>query len=221
MLPFETLASVATPDGATLALHRRGDDHFIYLDGEELMSSRAYGSEEALAELACADLPSQSPRVLIGGLGLGYTLRASLAILPKSSEVVVAEFFPAVVEWNRKFLTGGASTLDDRRVTVREGDVAELIATTEKASFDAIMLDVDNGPSAWCRPSNATLYDSNGLARIQRALSQSGVLAVWSAYEDQQFLRQLKRSGFEAKRHIRRSRGDKGARQTVFVGRKR
>ncbi len=182
------------------------------------MSSRSPGSECALAELGCRDLPSKKPRVLIGGLGLGFTWRGALQELPPGAEVVVAEAFAAVIEWNRthlKELQGRA--LEDRRSTFVEGDVWDSLS--EAASFDSILLDVDNGPSAWCLASNERLYGHAGLERIRAALKPGGVLAVWSAYPGGDFLKRLKKRGFEARAHSVRSRGRKGHRHTIFVAR--
>jgi len=148
MKPFQTLERVDTPDGHRLTLHQRDGDFFIDLDGEELMSSRVHESEGALAELACRDLKSRKrPHVLIGGLGLGFTLRAALAVLPKKSIVTVAEIFPAVVEWNRRYLTKPSSPLEDPRVRLCEQDVATMLGDNFPDRYDAIRLDVDNGPS--------------------------------------------------------------------------
>lgn len=219
MKPFETLDSFTTPDGQELTLHRRDGDFFVYLDGDELMSSRAPGSETALAELACGDLGARA-RVLIGGLGLGYTLRAALDVLPPNAEVVVAEVFARVIEWNRthlKELQHGA--LEDRRTQILEADVWQLIF--EQGPWDSILLDVDNGPAAWCLESNRRFYDKPGLLQIQSALTPGGVLAVWSAYPDPRFLKMLRKSGFDARSHSVRARGQKGARHTVFVARRR
>ena len=219
MRPFETLAGVTTPDGRRLTLHHRDGDYFIHLDGDELMASRAPRSEAALAELGCGHLAAaEGSRTLIGGLGLGYTLRAALRVLPRRAEVVVAEIFPAVVAWNRTHLTDlHARALEDPRVRVHEGDVRTLLASGGR--FDAILLDVDNGPAAWCLESNGRLYDRAGLARIRQALAPGGVLAVWSAERDLAFLKQLDKSGFDARAEIVRSRGDRGSKHTIFVAR--
>ena len=168
MKAFETLDRFTTPDGQALTFHRRGADFFVYLDGEELMSSRAPGSERALAELACAGLEGR-PRVLIGGLGLGFTLRAALDVLPGRAEVVVAELFAKVIEWNRTWLGDlQAGALTDRRTRIVHADVWELVE--REAPWDAVLLDVDNGPEAWCFEANSRLYDRAGLERIRAAL---------------------------------------------------
>jgi len=214
---FETLDQFTTPDGRKLSLHRRDGDYFVYLDGDELMSSRAAGSERALAELACDGLGDR-PRVLIGGLGLGFTLRAALDVLPPSAEVVVAELFAKVIEWNRAYLPhlqDGALT--DRRTRIVHGDVWDLVR--HEAPWDAILLDVDNGPEAWCFESNSRLYDRPGLERIQTALAPCGVAAFWAAQADPRFLKTLRKSGFKARGHTVRARQGRGARHAVFVAR--
>jgi spermidine synthase len=205
-----------------LTLHRRDRDYFIHLDGEELMSSRRYGSEAALAELALRDLPGgNAPRVLIAGLGLGFTLRAALEVLPRKARIVVAEIFPAVVAWNRDELAELGRPLNDRRVRVREDDVAAVLADPRGGAWDAVLLDVDNGPSAWCLDSNEGLYDRRGLERIRGSLNQGGVLGVWSAYPDAAFLQRLRKTGFDARVETARARGRKGAKSFLFFGRAR
>lgn len=217
MKAFETLDKFITPDGRALTLHRRDDDYFVYLDGEELMASRAPGSEKALAELACEGLTGR-PRVLIGGLGLGFTLRAALDVLPAGAEVVVAELFSIVIEWNRTHLAhlqGGALT--DRRTRIAHNDVWDLVRGG--GPWDAIMLDVDNGPEAWCFDTNHRLYDAPGLLRIQEALAPNGVAAFWSAQPDARFIKTLYKSGFDARSYNVRAREGRGARHTIFIAR--
>jgi len=220
MRPFETLHSTRTPDGTLLSLHRRDGDYFIHLDGEELMSTRRTGSESALAELACKDLRNRkNPRILIGGLGFGYTLRSALEILPPRAEVVVAEIYPSVVEWNRESLEPvHRRALEDKRVLIRNANVWDQL--DESQAFDAILLDVDNGPSAWCLSSNGRLYDREGLKKIRAALTPGGVLAVWSAYADAAFVKRLGKSGFKAKVERVRDHQRKGAQHTIFLARK-
>jgi spermidine synthase len=219
---FETLDQLATPEGMELTLHRRDGDYFVYLDGDELMSSRAPGSERALAELACGGLgevPGGRPRVLIGGLGLGFTLRAALDVLPPGAEVVVAELFAKVIEWNRTWLAelqGGALT--DRRTRIAHADVWELVGSD--GPWDAILLDVDNGPEAWCFAANRRLYDRQGLERIRLALAPRGVAAFWAAQGDPRFLKALRKSGFEARSHSVRAHRSRGARHTVYLARR-
>lgn len=221
METFETLDRVTTPDGRRLTLHHRDGDFYIHLDGEELMSTRATGTEEALARLACGDLADRPrPRILIGGLGLGYTLRAALDHLPSQAEVLVAELFPEVVDWNRTCLPAEhRRCLDDPRVDIRTGDVWNLLDNPRR--FDAILLDVDNGPSAWCMESNHKLYGPTGLERLERALASGGMLAIWSADGDDAFVRRLRKRGFRVRVERARARGRRGARHTIFLARKR
>ena len=220
MRPFETLQSTTTPDGSLLTLHHRDGDYFIHLAGEELMSTRRTGSESALGTLTCREIRSHgNPRLLIGGLGFGYTLRATLESLPPGAEVVVAEIFPAVVEWNRQCLEPlHRHTLEDRRVVIRSAHVWDLLG--DQQSYDAILLDVDNGPSAWCLPSNGRLYERQGLQRIRRSLTPRGVLAVWSAYSDPAFVKRLSKYGFSATVERVRDHDRKGAQHTIFIGRR-
>jgi len=218
---FETLATAETPDGEALTLHRRDGDFFLYLEGEELMSTRAPGTEVALAELGCGGLAEvERPRVLIGGLGLGFTLRATLAELPRRAEVVVAEIVPEVVEWHRRHLGELGRAVDDPRVTLRAADVAERLAPAAAGhGYHAVLLDVDNGPSAWCLAGNERLYGAPGLGRALAALVPGGRLAVWSAYRSSGFVAALRRAGFaEARAVAVRGHGGKGVRHTVFVG---
>jgi spermidine synthase len=182
MLPWRELGRARAPDGGELILRERDGEFVIRVDGHELMSSRAHGSEEAMAHLACDHLAAaEAPRVLVGGLGLGYTLRATLDVLPASARVVVAELVPAVVEWNRGPLGPLAGRpLDDTRVEVHTGDVMALLRKTT-VRFDAVLLDVDNGPAALTRKANQLIYGPTGLETIKRALRRGGALAVWSA----------------------------------------
>lgn len=217
MKPFETLGEEQTPDGRALTFHRRDRDYFLYLDGEELMSTRRHHSEGLMASTALREVESRSPSVLIGGLGLGFTLRAGLDELPKEGSIVVAELFDAVVRWNRDHVAESAAALEDPRAEVVVGDVAKVIDESRER-FDAILLDVDNGPAAWCLEANRRIYSKHGLDRIRRALRPGGVLAVWSAFPDEGFVRQLERTGFRARADSARARGAKGHRQTIFVG---
>ncbi len=222
MKPFETLAVEPTPGGGELALRRRDADYYILLDGEELMSTRVHGSERALAEMTCAPLAScECPRILIGGLGLGYTLRAALELLPRSAEVEVAEIFPCVVEWHRTHLRHLGQEIDDRRVRIVQEDVADVLADRRRSPYDAILLDVDNGPDAWCLESNGRIYGRSGLEHIRRALAPDGVLAIWSSSPDPAFVKRLGRNGFDARSETVRSRGKKGYRHTIFFARDR
>lgn len=217
MKPFETLARTRTADGLPLTFHRRGGDYFIYLDGEELMSTRRNRSESALAELAWREVGGTGrPAVLIGGLGLGYTLRAALERLPAGGRLVVSELFPEVVVWNREYLPETAAALTDPRVELTERDVRSVIEGSIDR-FDAILLDVDNGPSAWCLESNAGLYEPSGIEAIRRSLKRRGVLGIWSVYPDPRFVRRLVAGGFKARTETVRARGGKGSRHTIFL----
>ncbi|MCA9791421.1 MAG: hypothetical protein KC910_06485 [Candidatus Eremiobacteraeota bacterium] len=181
------------PSGCTLVLYRRGQEFAIRADGLELMSNRRPGSEEELARLACSQLPEQA-RVLVGGLGMGFTLRAALDRLGSGAKVVVSELVPEVVGWNRRHLGELADRpLDDTRVEVRVGDVARHLS---QGPWDAVILDVDNGPEPLVREGNGYLYGPNGLAAIGRALSRHGRLAVWSLGPDRAFELRLRLAGF-------------------------
>lgn len=219
MRPFETLASVHTPDGRELSLHHRDGDYFIQLDGDELMSTRRSASEEALGELACEALQSvPRPRLLIGGLGLGFTLRAVLRALG-SAEIVVAELFPEVVTWARGPLRAlhGAS-LDDSRVRVEIGDVWDVLPAG--GGWDGVVLDVDNGPEAWCLDANERLYSAAGLARLEDGMAPGGILAVWAARAAPAFVRALRSRGWEVQDRSIPAHGSKGTRHRVIVARR-
>lgn len=212
MIPWELLDSAPVPGGGeTLCLHRRGAEFSIRVDGNELMNSRAHGSEDALAELACARLADRpSPTVLIGGLGMGYTVAAALPRLGAQARVVVAELVPAVVAWNRGPLAALAGhPLKDSRVSVREIDVARILQTEHQA-YDAVLLDVDNGPEGLTRPGNDWLYTRAGLTAAHAALKPSGILAVWSASPEPAFSRLLRQTGFTVEEVTVRARGSKG-----------
>jgi spermidine synthase len=220
--PWELLGTTRAPDGAELALTLRSGEYVILANGKSLMSSRMHGSEEALAALACARLRGrEEPRVLVGGLGMGFTLRATLDLLPPGASVVVAELLPAVVEWNRGPLGPLAGhPLKDRRVRIEPGDVAVTLRSSVDA-FDAILLDVDNGPAAFATSGNAGLYDNAGVAASYAALKRGGVLAVWSAREDRKFEQRLRYAGFRVHVEGVRARLKKGGpRHTIFLGSK-
>lgn len=218
MIPWTVLDTATVPGGGILKLMRRGGEFSIKLDRTELMNSRVSGSEEALATLACARIAARPrPRLMIGGLGMGFTLRAALAALPPTAEVVVAELVPAVIAWARGPLAEIAGRgLDDPRVEVREADVAAAIGAA-KAAFDAILLDVDNGPDGLSRPSNDRLYDAAGLAAAKAALRPGGVLAVWSAAPDRAFSGRLRHAGFTVEEARPRATRGGGARHVVWL----
>lgn len=199
MKPFNTLAQVRTPDGATLALLEHDGEHYLKLNGRQLMSSYATASELALAQHSCARLAAHpEPRILIGGLGLGYTLQRVLELVGKNAVVEVAELIPEVVEWNREFLREvNGKLLDDPRVKIIVGDVFKLLLRSAAPRYDAILLDLDNGPVSMMQPENSRVYDRQGFARITRALLPEGCAAFWSASEDQPFVSRLSRAGFD------------------------
>ncbi|MBA3538637.1 MAG: hypothetical protein H0T79_03340 [Deltaproteobacteria bacterium] len=195
MIPWHEIGRAKVP-GGTLTLSQRGEEFALRLGGAELMNSRLHLSEERLAVLGCAGLAEvPGARVLIGGLGMGFTARAALDVLPAGARVVIAELVPEVVEWNRGPLAHLAGhPLDDPRLTLYVGDVAGMIA---KGGYHAILLDVDNGPGAFTAPSNASLYGAKGLAKARAALVPGGVLAVWSVENDPAFTGRLKGVGFD------------------------
>jgi len=218
--PWDLLGRTATPDGDELTLMQRSGELVIFANGKPLMSSRMHGSEEALATLACAQARLlDAPSVLVGGLGMGFTLRATLDTLPPSATVIVAELLPAVVDWNRGVLGPLAGEpLRDRRVSVALGDVSETLRAHRHA-FDVVLLDVDNGPAAFTSPANGALYGDRGLALIRRALKPGGVLAVWSAWEDRKFEQRLRYGRFRVKVERVRARLKRGGpRHTIFLG---
>ncbi|SIP91621.1 Spermine/spermidine synthase [Rhizobium sp. RU35A] len=220
MLPWIELDRASVPgDTAELRLKQRGSEFSIMLGANELMNSRLSGSEEALATLAAERLgPQPAPVVLIGGLGMGFTLRAALRVLPAEAKVIVAELVPAVVAWARGPMAAVfQGCLDDPRVSVHVGDVGALIRSS-KSAFDAILLDVDNGPDGLTRSSNDGLYDHAGLRGAQVALRPKGVLGVWSSGPDDRFTRRLKECGFAAEAlSVRASTKRSGARHVIWM----
>lgn len=218
MKPQHTLGRATTPDGKDLVLYERDGVFSIRVNGLELMSSRAHGSEEALARFTLAGTRAPSPTILVGGLGMGYTLRAVLDAVPNGAKVVVAEIFPAVVEWNRAELAdlAGSPALDPR-VEIELADVADVIRDNPTA-FDGVLLDVDNGPDAFTLARNEHLYGPPGLARIRRCLRTHGTLGVWSADPDHAFERRLQAAGFRVRVETVPARpGAKGPNHTIFV----
>ena len=220
MIPWELLDKAVVPGGGgELRLYRRGEEFSIRADGQELMNSRSHDSEEQLAELVSGKLGGRkSPRVLIGGLGMGYTLATALRELDGGARLDVAELVPAVVKWNRGPLAALAGKpLADRRVTVFEQDVARLLRK-EKDAFDAIILDVDNGPAGLTRQENNWLYVRAGLQAIRGALKPRGIFALWSAAPDKTFARRLHQNDFEVEElFIRGRRGFKGGHHVVWL----
>ncbi len=222
MKPWEQLGETRTPDGSLLTLSRRDREYVIHANGKSLMSSLMHGSEEALATIACRHARTHADaRVLVGGLGMGFTLRATLDALPADAAVIVNELLPAVVEWNRGPLSALAEhPLTDPRVEVLVGDVGVTLASS-RDRFDAVLLDVDNGPGAFTTSSNNGLYDNRGVAAAYTALRDGGMYAVWSSREDRKFEQRLRYTGFEVSVERVRARLNKGGpRHTIFVGRK-
>lgn len=219
MTPWVLLEQAQVPgNGGELRLYRRNDEFSIRIAGRvELMNSRVHGSEDALAEHTCARLAGcPQPRLLIGGLGMGFTLAAALRHLGDQAQVVVAELVPAVVAWNRGALGEPAGhPLRDPRVTVRETDVGRLLVAGEQA-YDAILLDVDNGPEGLTRKENDWLYGVDGLNAAYAALRPGGVLAVWSAGPAREFAQRLRKVGLEVEEVRVRAHGSKGARHIIW-----
>jgi spermidine synthase len=220
VLPWKTLDRALTSDGSDIVLSQRDDEYAIRVDGQELMNSRSHGSEEKLAVHGCAGLADKKgARVLIGGLGMGFTARAALDVLGPDAEVEVIEMVGAVVRWNREILGHLArAPLDDPRMRVIEGDVVDTIACSD-ACYDAILLDVDNGPSALTSFKNKRLYTSYGLTTALHALRPGGLLAVWSSFEDNAFTARLREVGFQAE--AKRVLADRGRtrRHVVWLAR--
>ncbi len=217
MKPWEHLATAQTTDGSLLELLRHDADYVIRVDGYELMTSRMHSSEEAMMRLACPE-PREGARVLVGGLGMGYTAAAALAMLPASASVVVAELVPAVVEWNRGLLGPLANhPLDDPRTEIVVADVTRVIRESPGA-FDAILLDVDNGPTAVSDRGNSWLYTGGGLASIYRALRPRGGVAIWSVAEEPSFERRLQAGGLMPATHRIKGHRGRGPMHVVFVG---
>jgi spermidine synthase len=220
MKPRELIGTAQVPQGDELRLFRRGDDFMIVLDRNELMNSRMSGSEEALASMTCDRLRGRAAlHLLIGGYGMGFTLRAALAVLPPEARVTVAELVPEIIAWARGpmgALTAGC--LDDDRVDLVVADVADVMRNS-RGQFDAILLDVDNGPDGLIRTANDQLYSRRGLAAAKEALKPGGVLAVWSAAPDPAFNRRLAKGGFRVEEVTVRARSNgKGARHTIWFG---
>ena len=219
MLPWKLLDTADVPGGGVqLRLMQRGNEFTIKLGQNELMSSRLFGSEEALATLTCFRLKAlAAPRLLIGGLGMGFTLRAALKVLGPQAQVTVVELVPAIIAWARgpmAEMTGDC--LIDPRVEVREADVVQAIA--EGRGYDAILLDVDNGPEGLTRKSNDALYDLKGLQAALAALRPGGILAVWSSFPNDKFTKRLKKAGFVTEEIKVRATGSRGgARHVIWL----
>jgi spermidine synthase len=224
MIPWTQLGSAQIPNnGGELKFSQRGDEFSIRLSGirGELMNSRLYNSEKVLAELGCAYLSStDNAQVLVGGLGMGYTLAAALKAVTLNSQVTVAELIPEVVVWNQGPLGNCANNpLQDPRTKVHIGDVRERL-NIRQPTYDAILLDVDNGPEGLTQKGNNSIYSLQGLDNIYKTLRPKGMLAIWSAGPDEQFTVRLKKAGFKADSRVVRARPGKGSRHTIFLARK-
>lgn len=218
----ELIDTAEVPGGEELRLYRRGDEYIIAIGGNELMSSRVSGSEEALAVMSCERLRSaEQAHLLIGGYGMGFTLRAALAVLGPNAKVTVAELVPAIIDWARGPMAAlAAACLDDPRVALVVGDVGAAIAEG-RGRYDAILLDVDNGPDGLTRAANDGLYSPAGLAAAKAALRPGGILAIWSAAPDARFARRLAAAGFEVDEvQVRARAGGKGARHVIWFARR-
>ncbi len=223
MIPWETIDQTGIPgqDGY-LVLRKRGTEFSIRTAETELMNSRVHGSEDELARMACTRLTHKPDlKILIGGLGMGYTLAAALEEAGPDCLITVAELIPAVVTWNKKYLGHLAQNpLDDPRVRIKQEDVADIISA-EKKSFDAILLDVDNGPEGLTRKTNDRLYTITGLKQAFQALHPGGILSVWSAGTDPAFTRRLNQCGFNTQLiGVRARKSGKGSRHTIWLARK-
>jgi spermidine synthase len=220
MIPWIELDRATLPQGGELRLMRRGHEFSIKLGVAELMTSRLFGSEEALATLAAERLKDRpNARVLIGGLGMGFTLRAALSAFGAEARIVVAELVPAVVRWGRGPMAElFAGCLDDPRVELIEADVATLIRSP-KSLYDAILLDVDNGPEAMTQSANDRLYAMRGLAEARAALRPAGVLAIWSQAPDRAFAKRFEKAGFAVEdKHVRAGGVHGGSRHVIWLG---
>jgi spermidine synthase len=218
VIPWKLLDTAQIPGGGELRLKQRGDEYVIRLGDIDLMNSRLSGSEEALGTIACERLSGLAkPRVLIGGLGMGFTLRAALSGLGAQAQITVAELVPAVVAWAKGPMASlFGDSLQDPRVNIAVADVSDVIRKAP-AQFDAILLDVDNGPEGLTSKANDRLYDLNGLAASRRALRPGGILAVWSSVGDESFTKRLRRSAFSVDEvRVRAHRGKSGARHTIW-----
>lgn len=218
MIARELIGTAQVPGGEELRLYRHDRDFMIVLDRNELMSSRMSGSEVALATQSCARIAGRNtPRLLIGGYGMGFTLRAALAALGSNAELTVAELVPEIIDWARGPMHElAAGCLDDPRVRLVMGDVADVIAAG-RGEYDAILLDVDNGPDGLVRDANDRIYALTGLKAAKAALRPGGVLAIWSAAKDSVFANRLRRAGFTVEEVTVRAReGGKGPQHVIW-----
>ncbi len=224
MIPWSQIDTARVPGAEVeLRLMRRGAEFSMMLGQNELMNSRLSGSEEALATLACKRIEAvKNPHLLIGGLGMGFTLRAALAVLGAEARITVAELVPAVIKWARGPMTNiFGDSLDDPRASICDADVIDVIRS-HPAAFDAILLDVDNGPEGLIRKANDALYDLRGLKTIRRALRPNGVLAVWSSGPHPLFSKRLRDAGFEVNEvNVRATTKRSGARHVIWFATRR
>ena len=220
MKPWNTVGKAVSPDGTRLELVEHDGDYVIKADDLPLMSTRMHFSEMELARLVCTKLKSKA-KVMIGGLGLGYTLRSALDLIPKDGVVVQVELVPEVIEWNKGPLGPfNNHPLEDKRTEIVQDDISKVIRQS-KNNYDSIMLDVDNGPSTLVNERNAWLYTNQGLQSIKNALKDKGKVAIWSANDEPRFISHMKRNGFLAERHhIQAHKGKGGIRHVIFTGRK-
>jgi spermidine synthase len=215
VIPWSLLDTAQVPGGGDeLRLLRRGAEFSIKLGNNELMNSRLSATEQALATIACEKIQARRrPRILIGGLGMGFTLRAALVVLGQQAHIIVAELVPAVVAWARGPMAEVfGNSLTDPRVHIREADVGDLIGSGRSA-YDAILLDVDNGPEGLTRKANDRLYDLAGLSTAHVALRPGGVLAIWSSAPDAKFTARLRKTGFDVEENPVRAKGPQGGAQ--------
>lgn len=221
MKAWNLLDRTAGPDGkTTITLHEHDGSYFIGVDGKTLMSTRQHTSEEVLATLGCAHVKGvRGARVLIGGLGFGFTLRAALAVLAADAKIVVAELLGPVIDWNRNpAYPLAADAMADPRVTVVQKEVGQAIRESRR-EFDSILLDVDNGPAAVSAEANRRLYEYNGLQELRAALRPGGCAAFWAAADDPPFAKLMERAGFEVEMKRARAHGKAGSKHSIFLGR--
>lgn len=220
MIPFRNLAETRTPDGSRFSLHEHDGEFYLKLNGRQLMGSNRTTSEKLLAELACApNRKTRASRILIGGLGIGFSLRRALDLASPHAFVEVAELLPDVITWNRTFLADlNARVLDDPRVRIFSGDVFDCIKS-HPGHYDAILLDVDNGPTSLVQPKNSRLYSANGLSLIRRALLPGGRVTFWAAEPEPAFLPRLQRAGFLTEEVAAKSHPSaKRAAHRIYIG---
>lgn len=218
MKPYEKLGEATTPDGTLLALYRHDGAYLLRADGVELMSTRRHHSEDRLAELACAHLVQQAgARVLVGGLGLGFTMRAALRVLPDDAQVVVAEFLPEVIAWNANPEYGiSTASMRDPRVQIVQDDIVNVLQHNP-GGFDAIMLDTDNGPDGQLMSENTRLYSARGVTTTLAARRPGAVLAYWSVADDPRFARALRQRGLALETVHARAHETSGPFHTIYV----